>query len=146
MKKILFLFLPLLLMGCQIHTDHDEKTPLHLEQTRTITVGNQTFSVEVATTSQERQRGLMFRESLEPGTGMFFIFEKEDFYGFWMKNTLIPLDIIWINADKKIVDIQTLQACTEKPCDSHIPSQKALYVLEVNAGEFEGKIGDTIKQ
>lgn len=132
-------------MGCQIHTDHDENQNISFSQNKTITVGNQTFEVEIAQTHQERQRGLMFREKLKNGTGMLFLFEKENFYGFWMKNTLIPLDIIWFDKEKKVVDIQTLQACTEKPCDSHVPTTKAQYVLEVNAGEFQGRQGDRLK-
>src|SRR4030042_2848822 len=55
------------------------------------------FSVELAVTPEEREEGLMFRKNLDSDKGMLFIFEKEGKYGFWMKKTLIPLDIIWID-------------------------------------------------
>ena len=64
------------------------------------------------------KNGLMFRENMDSDRGMLFIFEKEGEYPFWMKNTLIPLDIIWINKDKEVVFIsENAQPCEEgKPC------------------------------
>jgi uncharacterized membrane protein (UPF0127 family) len=65
---------------------------------------------------------------------MLFVFEKEALYPFWMKNTLIPLDMIWIDVQGKVIDIQTANPCTTDTCQDYIPSAKALYVLELNAG------------
>jgi len=76
----------------------------------------------------------MHRELLKEGNGMLFVFEVDGIYPFWMKNTLIPLDIIWINQSKKIVDIQQAVPCSEDPCDRYIPKETAIYVLEVNKG------------
>lgn len=145
MQKLLLLFLAFLFMGCEVHTDHDEKTNIQF-QTKTIQIGNQSFEVEIAQTQSQRQRGLMFREELKPNTGMFFVFETENIYPFWMKNTLIPLDIIWFDKNGIIVDIQSMEPCTETICKSYIPKKKSQYVLEVNRNEFAGKTGDNIKK
>jgi uncharacterized membrane protein (UPF0127 family) len=99
------------------------------------------FSVELAKTSAEQEKGLMYRESLDENAGMLFIFNKEGIYPFWMKNTLIPLDMIWIDANNKVVFIgQNVQPCKTFICPSVVPSVKAKYVLEVNAGICQ-KIG-----
>lgn len=107
------------------------------------------FNLEIAQTPEERQKGLMFRSSLNQDAGMLFIFPEEGIYPFWMKNTLIPLDIIWINKDKKIIHIENnVPPCKEDPCPSYSPEEKALYVLEINAGlskKYEFKEGDKVK-
>ena len=83
----------------------------------------------------------MFRESLEQDRGMLFVFEKENIYPFYMKNTLVPLDIIWINADKRIIHIsKNTPPCITKECPNIEPDGKARFVLEVNAGVSD-KIG-----
>ena len=106
------------------------------------------FSVEVALKNEERQRGLMFREFLGEKEGMLFIFEKEGIYPFWMKNTLLPLDIIWINESKEVVFIsKNNQPCIENNCNLITPGKKAKYVLELNAGTADKinlKAGDKL--
>jgi len=92
------------------------------------------FVVEIADSNQTRAQGLMFRKNLPENEGMFFIFEKTGIYPFWMKNNLIPLDIIWLDQDKKIVYMTTAQPCENNFCLSITPTAKALYVLEINAG------------
>ena len=101
------------------------------------------FFVEVAVTEEEHRRGLMFRESLSPDEGMLFVFDDERPRAFWMKNTLIPLDIIWINAKGKVVFIKkNAHPCGEHLCPSFGPEAPARYVLEINSGMAE-KIGMT---
>ena len=101
-------------------------------------INNNCFDVEIAETSAERMKGLMNRESLDENSGMFFIFDKEKEYSFWMKNTLIPLDIIWLNKDMEIVHIEkNVQPCEEDPCQRYTPSKPAKYVLELNAGQVD---------
>src|SRR3989344_4316807 len=106
------------------------------------------FKVEIASKFEELSKGLMFRESLDENSGMLFIFSEENFYNFWMKNTLIPLDIIWINSDKKIIFIErNVQPCLEEICETYSSGEKALYVLEINAGiaeEIGLEIGDEL--
>ena len=103
------------------------------------------FSVELAVTPEEREKGLMFRQNLDSDKGMLFIFKKEGRYGFWMKNTSIPLDIIWINDNKEVVFInENTQPCRENYCPVIEPTKDAKYVLEINGGLSE-KIGLTIE-
>ena len=66
---------------------------------------------------------------------MLFVFERPDKYSFWMKNTLIPLDIIWMDSRKRIIHIQPrVPPCKQDPCPQYGPPGESLYVLEVNAG------------
>jgi uncharacterized membrane protein (UPF0127 family) len=77
----------------------------------------------------------MYRESLGRNEGMLFVFEQSGFYPFWMKNTLIPLDIIWIDEDWRIVSIaESVPPCRAEPCPTYPPAAQARYVVEVNAG------------
>lgn len=99
-----------------------------------VCFGERCVLVEVARTPEERSRGLMQRESLPTTSGMLFVFEEENVYGFWMKNTLIPLDAIWLDANGVVVDVITMYPCQKDPCKVYTPSGSALYVLEINAG------------
>ncbi|MEW6456828.1 MAG: DUF192 domain-containing protein [Acidobacteriota bacterium] len=103
---------------------------------------------EIASTEEERTKGLMFRKKLNQNHGMIFIFEREGRYSFWMKNTLIPLDMIFINSKKIIVDIiENVPPCFIEPCETYVPNEDCQYVLEVNSGKAkkEGlKIGDKL--
>ena len=89
----------------------------------------------------------MYRKSLERNKGMIFVFKEEGVRSFWMKNTLIPLDMVWINENKEVVDIfKNVQPCKEK-CKKITSDKKAKYVLEINAGQTESinlKIGDKL--
>lgn len=90
------------------------------------------LEVEIAETDEERRQGLMYRQSMGGDQGMLFVFDQEKPQSFWMKNTYIPLDIIFINKDFRIVD-QYLGAEPKSP--KSIQSRRACtYVLEVNSG------------
>jgi len=91
-------------------------------------------TVEVAADDPTREQGLMYRDTLAPDRGMIFLFAQSGDYPFWMKNTLIPLDMIWISDLKRIVHIATAQPCKADPCPNYPPNAKAMYVLEVPAG------------
>ena len=109
--------------------------------------GDHQVKVEVVKRSDEMARGLMYRRSLGKDSGMLFIFRKEELQSFWMKNTLIPLDMIFISADRVIVEITTMQPCITDPCPDYTSRQPAQYVLEVNAGYCRSHtiiIGDKI--
>jgi len=104
-----------------------------------------TLDIEFAESDYERETGLMYRTSMKDNQGMLFLFPAEFPRSFYMKNTLIPLDIIYLDKDKKIVSFQK----NAKPMDeTGLPSEiPAMYVLEVNAGLAEKwslEIGDAI--
>ncbi|MBI4401028.1 MAG: DUF192 domain-containing protein [Nitrospirae bacterium] len=92
---------------------------------------------ELADTTEKRARGLMFRESLAKGRGMLFTFPEPQHWTFWMKNTRIALDIIWLDRHKKIVHVErNVPGCsrTDDGCPQYQPNEEALYVLELAAG------------
>ena len=95
---------------------------------------------EVADTQEKREMGLMGREHLGENKGMFFAFDAEGTYKFWMKNTLIPLDIIFISKDFKIVEIVYAEPCSEEPCKIYQTASYSKYILEVN-GNFTARNG-----
>jgi uncharacterized membrane protein (UPF0127 family) len=103
--------------------------------------------VEIARTSAERQRGLMNRRTLPAKAGMVFVYPQAVSNGFWMKNTLIPLDIAFYDSRGRILRILTMQPCRRDPCKVYDPGVSYRAALEVNAGSFrrwEVKAGDRI--
>jgi uncharacterized protein len=111
-----------------------------------VCFGDNCFIAELAKTEKKISQGLMFRDSLAPDRGMLFIFGQSGVYNFWMKNTKIPLDIIWLNDKKEIVFLaDNVAPCYQEFCPSINPGEKAKYVLEINAGLAEKlrlKMGD----
>ena len=90
------------------------------------------LNVEIADDNEKRMKGLMFREKLNDNEGMLFVFDNEQNQTFWMKNTLIPLDIIFIDKDFRIVGIKNAFPCKEDLCSLYKSLKPAKYVLEVN--------------
>lgn len=122
---------------------------LKAEETTKVIINNNIkdihFNVEVVRKKIERERGLMFRKSLNLNRGMLFIFTNESKVNMWMKNTLISLDIIFISKDYKIVDIINNAKAMSK--DILTSSVEAKYALEINAGlvkKLNIKIGNNI--
>jgi uncharacterized protein len=115
-----------------------------------VEIRGQRFIVEVADSNEERSRGLMFRDSLEKDTGMLFIHADEEPQAYWMKNTHIPLDILYFSKDKKLVSAQErVPPCSAGDrCPPYASEGPALYVLELNAGSvelFKIQTGDEMK-
>ncbi|GHU07819.1 hypothetical protein FACS1894151_02740 [Spirochaetia bacterium] len=115
-------------------------------ETRQLTISGSdvTVTAEIARTDIERERGLMFRQSLKSGDGMLFVFERDQILSFWMKNTLIPLSIAYIAHDGKIVDIFDMEPQNTSPIRS---SLSVRYALEVPQGWFAEvgiRAGDTV--
>ncbi len=99
------------------------------------------FRVELAITESEREKGLMFRDHLALNNGMLFVYKHENIYPFWMKNTKIPLDMIWINGQRQVVFIEeNVSPCGSDECVPVYPDKRAKYVLEINSGSAR-KIG-----
>src|SRR3989344_4601539 len=104
-------------------------------KTAEIKIGGKTFSAEVADNMLTRSRGLMYRTAPSP---MIFIFPSSTSEGFWMKNVNFPLDIIWIDSEKKIIGWDRMEPCSSEPCKIYSPPAPIKYALEVEAG-FAGK-------
>jgi uncharacterized protein len=103
--------------------------------------------VEIADTDAEWQTGLMGRTTLEGDAGMLFVFDQEQTLSFWMKDTLIPLSIAYIDAEGRIVDIQDMQPLDDIP-PQYVSAEPARYALEVNQGFFEERsvtVGDMVE-
>jgi uncharacterized membrane protein (UPF0127 family) len=113
-----------------------------------VCLNDKCFNVEVVRHGKKRTQGLMFRDRLDYDKGMLFISEESKNYGFWMKNTYIPLDIIWINGEGEVVFIkENAQPCKSDSCSAFRPQEKTKYVLELNAGvvsDIKLKVGDRL--
>lgn len=94
-----------------------------------ITIGDKKYKVEIADTSEKQEKGLMGRESLPEDQGMLFIYDEPQDLSYWMKNTLISLDIIFIDDDMEVVSVKQGQPMSEEP----ITENDVQYVLEVNS-------------
>jgi hypothetical protein len=131
------LFILLLLWIPIAHSQSLPRIPLYIH--------DKEIRVEVAQTPEERSYGLMGRKHLGKDEGMLFIFETEDYHGFWMKDTFLPLSIAFIGKDGRIVWITDMKPLT---LDSHVPPKAILYALEMNKGWFTShgvKVGDEIR-
>jgi uncharacterized membrane protein (UPF0127 family) len=106
-----------------------ETTPLTLPSGRVL-------EVELMVSPQDLAMGLMFRPSLDADRGALLVFERPDFHSIWMKNCRFPIDIIWIDEDQRIVHVaEDVPPCREDPCPVYETMRRALYVLEINAGQ-----------
>ena len=102
---------------------------------RVIFPDGHVVKVEIAADEETRAQGLMFRDRVREGTGMLFFFTATEEHSFWMKNTLIPLDMIWIDEQKRIVHVKSdVPPCKADPCPGYAPGVPARYILEVGAG------------
>ncbi len=169
MKKLIFLFLIIIsisLSGCNLNSNHinsntHSSSPFTMNN-QNLPKQNLTFikknrqqidiQVEVASTKQEREIGLMNRKKLPNKTGMLFVFDKSELVHFWMKNTLIPLDMIFIDENYKIEYIvQNVQPCfktNSNLCERISSVSKIRYVVELPAGstqKYNIQIKDTVQ-
>jgi uncharacterized membrane protein (UPF0127 family) len=93
--------------------------------------GERSFTIEIADDPGERSRGLMFRQEMDDDHGMLFVFEQNQPVGFWMKNTPLPLDLVFIGEDGKVRAIERGEPFSEAPI---APDEPVQFVLELNAG------------
>jgi uncharacterized protein len=109
--------------------------------------GDLVVPVKVADTAELRQHGLMEVPELPDGTGMLFLFEEERTGGFWMKDTLVPLDIAFVDATGEVVAILAMDPCEADPCETYAPGAPYRSALEVPQGWFAANdidVGDRI--
>lgn len=141
----------LFLVGCTTPSKIAGK-PAETTSTQALAVeggnGTVTLRVEIADTPEEHTLGYMYRENIPEGTGMFFIFPDEEPRSFYMKNTLVPLDMIFADKDFTIRTIvEDAEPCKADPCIHYHSIYPAMYVLEVPAGfakEHSLQAGDRI--
>ena len=153
--RLTFFLVALLISNCkneksstskseQVEVSFKKEGILHLKKANTDSI-IKTLDIEIADNEYETQTGLMYRTSLGTNQGMLFIFPDVSFRSFYMKNTKIPLDIIYIDESRTIVSFQK----NAKPLDeTSLPSEApAKYVLEINGGlsdEWQLEVGDLI--
>jgi uncharacterized protein len=127
MRYIAFLIVALLCASCS-----------SISPSPWVKVKGTRFNVEVMTTHDQRNRGLMFRDSLPEDQGMLFVHAKEAPQAYWMKNTKIPLDILYFDENKKLVSAQeNVPPCSAgDKCPPYASESDAKYVLELNAGSM----------
>lgn len=118
------------------------------QEQRRICKGDKCITAKAVRHPLEQAKGLMFQEHLNKDEGMLFIFKQESIIPFWMKNTIIPLDIIWMNSKREIVYIhKKAEPCLAMMCPSINPGKRAQYVLEINTGivdEMKLEVGDVL--
>jgi len=102
------------------------------------------YSIEVAKTSRQRSQGLMFRTKLGIQEGMLFVYPQPGNHRIWMKNTLIPLLVIWLDENLTVVGVKLLFPCSRDPCPSYGVSDPAKYIIELNGEVRDIKKGDRI--
>ncbi|MDX1461260.1 MAG: DUF192 domain-containing protein [Xanthomonadales bacterium] len=100
-----------------------------------VELKGQRFTVEIADERDEQTLGLMFRRSMPEDHGMLFIFPVEAPRSFWMKNTFIPLDIMYFDAQLQLVSVANAVPCRTDACPTYPSAGPAMYVLELNAGK-----------
>src|SRR6266850_8102395 len=98
---------------------------------RAIFPDGHAFRLEIARTPEQKARGYMYRDKVGRREGMLFLFPDSDFHSFWMKNCRIPLDIVWLDEEHRVVYIEPMAPpCRADPCPGYVPMRKAHYVLE----------------
>lgn len=145
-KRILLIILLLIIIYFVFIIFYRPKT-----NTVSITLNKTKYNFEIAKTISQKSLGLSGRTSLCKNCGMIFVYQREGNYPFWMKNTLIPLDMIWLDKTGKIVSYHNAQPEPNVPLTklkSYINSTPAQYILEINSLDFDKlnlKVGDIIK-
>ena len=103
------------------------------------------YSIEIAKSPIQRQQGLMFRGNLDIHQGMLFVYPQPGNHRIWMKNTLIPLSVIWLDDNETVIGVKILAPCKFDPCPSYGVSRPAKYIIELNSEVTSVKSGDIIK-
>jgi uncharacterized membrane protein (UPF0127 family) len=124
-------------------------TPAPDSGPRAILPSGAVYRLELALTPEDQAQGLMYRESLPERTGMLFVFPDYAPHGFWMKNTMIPLDMIWMDESGRVVYISAnTPPCRADPCPTYGPEGPARMVLEIAGGMAAREkitVGSTLK-
>jgi hypothetical protein len=103
------------------------------------------YSIEIAKSPIQRQQGLMFRENLNIHQGMLFVYPRSGNHRIWMKNTLIPLSVIWLDDNETVIEVKILPPCKFDPCPSYGVAEPAKYIIELSSEVMGVKSGDSIE-
>ena len=152
MQKLVALALcALATVACYDLDEKDDLSPAGLERGQVLLgseeEGSVLVDVEIADSDEERQTGLMDRETLPEDAGMLFVYFEPTAGGFWMKDTPLPLSIAFIDEKQEIVKILDMEPCTREPCRSYEPGVEYVAALEVNQGAFDRwgiEVGDPV--
>ena len=106
-------------------------------RTTTVTIDDIQIIAWIADTQTARETGLMGMQNINENEGMLFVYEVPGAYSFWMKNTLMPLDVIFVSNNMKIISIQNMEPCITEPCRIYPPPSDILYAIEVKGGFAE---------
>ncbi len=101
-----------------------------------INLNQRHYQLQIADNNERRQQGLMYRASLADNEGMLFVYPKSGNYRFWMKNTLIPLTVIWMDEQAEIVDIKLLLPCKVVNCPIYGAPRPSRYIIELSESQF----------
>lgn len=104
-----------------------------------VTLKGAVFKARVVSTPEDRDKGLSGVKSLGKNEGMLFVFDKDDTYGIWMKDMTISIDIVWLDADKKVIYIVKRADPSSYPYTTYRPTKPARYILELPAGTADSK-------
>lgn len=122
---------------------------LELPIYKKVKIGGNEIKAEVAVSDEKRAKGLSGRKELPKESGMLFVFENPEIHPFWMKDMLIPLDLVFIDQNYNVVDLRkNLPPCSDVVCDKIIPVTNVKYAIELNAGWLDEKgvkVGDKIE-
>lgn len=110
-----------------------------------LNINGVTYSLEIASTQAQRRHGLMYRSFLEDRKGMVFIYPQVGDHYIWMKNTRIPLTVVWVDANAVVIGIKNLRPCITDPCPSYGVRQASKYIIELNSGKHGVQVGDRIE-
>ena len=139
MKKLLIFSLLIIFVLTILYFQSKKDTNTY---TIDIDINGTKYNLEIAKTVLEKSRGLSKRSHLCSNCGMIFVYQTEGIYPFWMKDTLIPLDIIWLDKNGKVVDIKTGKPNDLTPLTNSAPAQ---YIIELNPNVSGLKIGNFVK-
>jgi hypothetical protein len=139
-------FLTFVTMALSVDSGGQPKLPVEPLTIETQTGKTHRFAVEMAVTAEQQRVGMMFRTSAPEGTGMLFDNGRERLgVAFWMKNTLIPLDMIFIDGNGRIVRIATAKPLDETPVPAGAPARAVLEIAGGGAAKLGVRVGDRVR-
>ena len=109
-----------------------------------LTIGGETYQIELATTVEQRRLGLMHRPSIGSREGMLLVYPQAGNHRIWMKNVLIPLKVYWIDEDYTVISSQRLMPCVESSCPIYSADGESRYVLELGDYDHAIEVGDRL--